>query len=352
MSRYRTLAYRAHAYGSLPRGILLAAVLLAAVAGCSSGGDGGGASVPRARSQAEAAPAPAPGSPFWVDPESDAARQVRIYQGQGRLADAQVLRRIADRPVATWPSGDNPQPGIRKAVEGAAKEKRTAVFVAYNIPHRDCGAYSAGGANGADAYRAWYRMFAEAIGDAPAIVVLEPDAVAHMVDGCTTPDHHAERYQLLRDAIRQFKRLPDTRVYLDAGNPSWIRDPYSLIEPLRRAGVEKADGFALNVSNFQTDAAVRAYGAKVSQGLDGKHFVMDTSRNGEGPLPEDREQAWCNPPGRSLGTPPSVRTGDPLVDAFLWIKRPGDSDGPCRGGPSAGTWWPEYALGLAKRARF
>ncbi|MFI6051654.1 glycoside hydrolase family 6 protein [Streptomyces violascens] len=341
MSRYRTLPCR----------ILLAAALLTAVAGCSSGA-AGKAPAAQTVTQAEAAPAPAPGSPFWVDPESDAARQVRIWQGQGRTADAQVLRRIAERPVATWPSGDNPRPGIRKAVEGAAKEKRTALFVAYNIPHRDCGKYSAGGANGIDGYRAWYGMFAEAIGDAPAIVVLEPDAVAHMVDGCTTPEHHAERYQLLNEAVEHLKKLPNTKVYLDAGNPAWLPDPYSLVEPLRRAGIEKADGFALNVSNFQKDATVRAYGVKVSQALDGKHFVMDTSRNGDGPLLGDRDQAWCNPPGRSLGTPPSVSTGDALVDAFLWIKRPGDSDGPCRGGPSAGTWWPEYALGLARRARF
>ncbi|PJN00408.1 endoglucanase [Streptomyces sp. CB01201] len=332
--------------------IVLAAVLLAATTGCSSGSGPGEASATQGRARAEAAPAPASGSPFWVDPESDAARQIRLWQGQGRTADAQVLRRIADRPVAVWPSGDNPRPRIRKAVEGAAKEHRTALFVAYNIPHRDCGKYSAGGANGVDGYRDWYGRFADAIGDAPAVVVLEPDAVAHMVDGCTTPDHHAERYQLLNEAVEHLKTLPRTKVYLDAGNPSWIPDPGSLVEPLRRAGVDRADGFALNVSNFQTDDAVRAYGAKVSQGLGGKHFVMDTSRNGDGPLRDDRDQAWCNPPGRSLGAPPSVSTGDPLVDALLWIKRPGYSDGPCRGGPSAGTWWPEYALGLAKRARY
>ncbi|MEU9097245.1 glycoside hydrolase family 6 protein [Streptomyces sp. NPDC048361] len=341
MSRYRILL------------ATVSAVLLAAVAGCSSGGDGSGEG-PGARtgSRAEAAPAPASGSPFWVDPESDAARQVKLWQGQGRTADAAALRRIADRPVATWPSGNDPRARIRKAVAGAAEEHRTALFVAYDIPHRDCGKYSAGGAEGGDGYRAWTRMFAEAIGDAPAVIVLEPDAIAHMVDGCTTPDHHAERYQLLAEAIETFKTLPRTKVYLDAGNPSWIPDPGSLVEPLKRAGIDKADGFALNVSNFQTNGAVRAYGVKVSQGLGGKHFVMDTSRNGEGPLLDGRDQAWCNPPGRSLGTPPSVSTGDPLVDAFLWIKRPGDSDGPCRGGPSAGTWWPEYALGLAKRARY
>ncbi|MGW5026607.1 glycoside hydrolase family 6 protein, partial [Streptomyces albidoflavus] len=50
-------------------------------------------------------------------------------------------------------------------------------------------------------------------------------------------------------------------------------------------------------------------------------------------------------------TPPTTRTGDPLLDAYLWIKRPGESDGSCRGGPSAGTWWPEYALGLARNTK-
>ena len=39
-----------------------------------------------------------------------------------------------------------------------------------------------------------------------------------------------------------------------------------------------------------------------------------------------------------------------LADALLWVKAPGESDGSCNGGPSAGTWWTEYALGLAERA--
>lgn len=79
--------------------------------------------------------------------------------------------------------------------------------------------------------------------------------------------------------------------------------------------------------------------------------MVDTSRNGNGPLGAAGQDAWCNPPGRALGTPPTTRTGDPLLDAYLWIKRPGESDGSCRGGPSAGTWWPEYALGLARNTK-
>ncbi|MEU7016793.1 glycoside hydrolase family 6 protein [Streptomyces sp. NPDC046385] len=291
------------------------------------------------------------GSAFWVDPDSDAARQVRQYEAQGRSEDARLLRRIAERPVADWPAGDDPVPDVTKAVRGAAPDRRTVLFVAYNIPHRDCGMYSAGGAHDAEAYRRWVDAFAGALGDAPAVVVLEPDAVPHIVDGCTPAEYHEERLRLLSEAVERFKRQPRTRVYLDAGNPAWIERPDKLVEPLRRAGIARADGFALNVSNFQTNDVVRGFGAGLSRLLGGTHFTVDTSRNGAGPLPGDRPEGWCNPPGRSLGVPPTDRTGDELVDAYLWIKRPGDSDGPCRGGPAAGTWWPEYALGLARRAR-
>ncbi|RKN54957.1 endoglucanase, partial [Streptomyces klenkii] len=84
-----------------------------------------------------------------------------------------------------------------------------------------------------------------------------------------------------------------------------------------------------------------------SELLGGAHFVIDTSRNGNGPY-EGTDEPWCNPPGRALGDAPTAGTGDPLVDAYLWIKRPGESDGECRGGPPAGQWWPEYALALAR----
>ncbi|WP_405488749.1 glycoside hydrolase family 6 protein [Streptomyces sp. NBC_00096] len=289
-------------------------------------------------------------SPFWVDPQSAAARQVATWEAQGRNSDAQVLRRIADRPMALWGPGDDPGPEIRRAGASARAAGRTLVLVAYNIPYRDCGQHSAGGARDAAAYRSWIGAFADNIADTKALVVLEPDAIAHLVDGCTRADHHDERLRLLSEAVDRLKRNKNTRVYLDAGNPAWIPDPAKLVGPLHEAGLDHADGFSLNVSNFQPSAAGQKYGATLSKATKGKHFVIDTSRNGDGPLRGNREQAWCNPPGRALGTPPTAGTGDPLVDAYLWIKRPGESDGTCRGGPPAGTWWPDYALGLARRS--
>ena len=320
-----------------------ALAVLGLAAGCSSApwvGEAAVAGAPSAKANAA--------RPFWVDPASSAAQQIQLWQRQGRTREAALLERIADEPAALWPAGEiDPAPVIRAATASASQEGRTALFVAYDIPHRDCGQHSAGGAADADTYRQWIGRFADALGDAKALVVLEPDAVAHIVDGCTPGEYHAEREQLLGEAIDRLKRQPNTRVYLDAGNPSWIREPRKLVEPLLRAGVAKADGFSLNVSNFQTDAVTKEYGRRLSKDLDGKHFVIDSSRNGNGPLPG----VWCNPPGRALGTAPTTSTGETALDAYLWVKRPGESDGTCEGGPDAGQWWPEYALGLADNSR-
>ena len=119
---------------------------------------------------------------------------------------------------------------------------------------------------------------------------------------------------------------------------------------LRRAGVARAHGFALNVANFETTADNVRYGTALSRLLGGAHFVVDTSRNGNGPAQVGAgDRHWCNPPGRRLGAVPTTRTGHRLVDAYLWIKRPGESDGACgNGAPPAGQWWPEYALALAR----
>ncbi|MEU7578271.1 glycoside hydrolase family 6 protein [Streptomyces sp. NPDC041068] len=329
---------------------LAALAALGLSTGCSADSGSGAKDTSAVRAPATDG-AKTPPSTFWVDPDSAAARQVQEWQQAGRAQDAEALKRISERPMAVWPAGDNPAPDIAEATRGAAEEGRTAVLVAYNIPHRDCGQHSAGGAGSADYYRTWVNAFADAIGTAPALVVLEPDAIPHIVDGCTPAEYHADRYQLLSEAIQRLKRQPKVKVYLDAGNPGWISDARKLTEPLKKAGIAQADGFSLNVSNFQSDETTKAYGRALSATVDGKHFVMDTSRNGKGPLAGDRQDAWCNPPGRGLGTPPTDRTGDPLLDAVLWIKRPGDSDGPCRGGPAAGQWWPDYALGLARNAK-
>ncbi|MFD1661919.1 glycoside hydrolase family 6 protein [Streptomyces caeni] len=331
-------------YGTKGAGVWAAAAVGAAVllAGCSSGGgdtkDDGGAGISQRPKSVD---------PFWVNPDGNAARQVAAYEKAGRTAEADRIRRIAEQPTGEWIGPENPAAEARGFTEAAEKADRTAILVLYNVPHRDCGQFSQGGAADGDAYRTWIDGVARGIGDRNATVILEPDAVLHMVDGCTPGQFHEERYDLLKGAITTLKALKNTSVYLDAGNAGW-QHPDQIFQPLQRAGVDRADGFAVNVSNFYSTGDSIAYGEQLSAKTGGKHFVIDTSRNGNGPYTQgDPRQRWCNPPGRALGEAPTTRTADPLVDAYLWVKRPGESDGTCKGGPKAGDWWADYALALA-----
>lgn len=272
----------------------------------------------------------------------------------GRVADARAMARLAAQPTATWLTG---QPGVRGVVRTLTRQAsaagKSALLVAYDIPERDCGGYSAGGAPSAAAYRQWITAVADGIGDRAATVIVEPDAIAQsLMPGCAlTSTTRADRLSLLRFAVQTLKVHANTTVYLDAGNPGWIKPVSRLVPSLRAAGISTADGFALNVANFYTTNSVIAYGEELSRELGGKHFVIDTSRNGDGAPPSSggtEPPTWCNPPGRSLGHVPTTNTGNPLVDAYLWIKQPGFSDGTCdRGDPPAGQWMPDYALGLA-----
>ncbi len=283
---------------------------------------------------------------LYVDPDSSAARQVRAWRTH-RAADARVMAKLAGQPQADWfDYAQGVQSDVSQRVGQITRAGDLPVLVAYFIPHRDCGAYSAGGARDAQAYRRWVDRVVAGIGSRRAVVVLEPDALADL--HCLSATRQRERLSLLRYAVRTLAARPRVSVYLDAGNSHW--QPAAVMgRRLSQAGVQEARGFALNVSNFGTNAQEIGYGRRLSGLSGGRPFVVDTSRNGRGPSPAGD---WCNPSGRGLGQPPTTRTGDALVDAFLWIKTPGESDGNCHGAPVAGAWWPSYALGLARRAAF
>lgn len=295
---------------------------------------------------APAAGNPLAGSLLWVDPYSNARRTADGWYGT-RPDDAALMERVAAGAQADWFGDWNSD--IRSAVQTRAATIRGAgalpVFVAYNIPLRDCNGFSGGGAAGADAYRTWIRAFADGLGSGPAVVILEPDALG-MLD-CLGAGAQTERLALLGDAVDVLAARTDAVVYLDAGHPNW-HHATTISKRLEAAGVARADGFSLNVSNFVTDADNVAYGEAVSDLLGGGvRFVVDSSRNGQG-VASDGE--WCNPDGRGLGRLPTVDTGHDRMDGYLWVKRPGESDGTCNGGPRAGAWWAEYALGLAEGA--
>lgn len=283
---------------------------------------------------------------LYVDPDTAAAEFVR----RGALPyPVDVMKRIADEPAAIWLTGRSATifTEVAETIARSRERGTMPVFTAYKIPHRDCGGHSSGGASAAE-YATWIERIAQGIGAAKAAIVIEPDALAQIhQSGCLTSVQQSERYQLLKYAVATLRRYaPNTAIYLDAGNPGWI-SATTMAKDLGAAGIDIADGFALNVANFYSVQSNIDYGMQLSALVGGKHFVIDTGRNGSGPT---ADFDWCNPPERALG-PRSQGFSSGVVDAFLWIKRPGNSDGRCHGGPPAGVFWPEYAFDLANRAQ-
>jgi endoglucanase len=333
--------------------VALAAVVagLFWVAGC-----GGDTAPPAARASGHpTAPAPARAAQaprgLYTDPANDLYTSVALLKETGREDEAAALDHIAATPSGIWASGQAGEfTDVRRAAQAAAKADEIPVIVAYNLPDRDaCGKLSAVPSATGPAYERWIGQLAAAIGRADAIVVVEPDGLADIVRGCLSPAQASQRYTLLRYAMHTLGALPGARVYLDAGNPGMFSDPAPLAGPLREAGLADGQGFSANVSNFQWTDYVVGWSQQLERDLGGHYSaVVDTSRNGNGPYTGPQQPQWCNPPGRATGPAPTLEPHAVGIAAYLWIKNPWASDGPCHGGPPAGQVWVQYTLGLAQ----
>jgi endoglucanase len=294
------------------------------------------------------------GAKWWEDPYAQAHLRALRAKAKGDAETAELMGKIARNGGADWIGEWTPyvERWIDKRITLLNKHGALPYFVAYNIPKRDCGQYSAGGASKAQVYKDWITSFAHGIGARKAVVILEPDGLP-LLKKCLSDADQKERIDLIRFAVHTFEALPQTWVYMDAGHSGWIPAP-EMAERLKAAGIAEADGFSLNVSNYQATDVLMTYGKQLGALVGGKHFVIDTSRNGNGApdADKDSEAAWCNPDGRAVGVQPTSETSEPLCDAFLWIKKPGESDGTCNGGPKAGEWWQERAVDLVKRAKW
>ncbi len=285
---------------------------------------------------------PAPAAPAYVSVPTAAPQVKKVYNDAASKAGRPI--EIAGQPTGIWLGGwvGNIQGAANQAVSAAGAQGSIALLVLYNIPNRDCGSYSAGGAANSEGYRAWIRSVAAGIGAREALVILEPDALPQITD-CLSEADQAIRYADLSYAVTTLSTQTKAFVYLDAGNSSW-HSAVTMISRLEKANVAQARGFSLNVSGFQTSASSQTYGEAISSKLK-KSYVIDSSRNGQGP----KGSEWCNPAGRGLGKKPAIVTSGNL-DAYLWIKIPGESDGSCNGAPAAGTWWEDYAQELIRNA--
>jgi endoglucanase len=256
------------------------------------------------------------GARLFVDDQTAGARWQRRH-GAGWLDP------ITTRPQARWLNGPHDLAGLPALAARARQQRALLVLVAYYLPYRGCSS-SGQGAPTSRHYRRWIERLIDHLGSTRAAIVVEPDAVA--ADCFDT-----RRAILLK---RSVKRLADAGqyVYLDAGHARW-RSTGEMAQRLLRAGIQYAQGFSVNVANRQTTKQSYRWGRELSDLLGRREFVIDTSRNGLGPPPDDpdRDDEWCNPRRQALGQAPTSRTTLPGLAALLWVKLPGESDGICGG---------------------
>ncbi len=254
---------------------------------------------------------------------------------------------LATQPTAYWLTPEQDPPGtaggtINSMVAQAREQGVSLSVVIYGLSERDCGNHSAGGLHPED-YLPWVQEISAALKLAPdlqKVVILEPDSLA-LAPECGNLD---DRVNQLRSAVEELA-APATWIYLDGGHSNWL-PAEQMAELIDLVGVnDRIRGFATNVSNYQSSYDEFAYATALSARLGGLHAVIDTSRNGVATAGSD----WCNPAGQRIGAPGGTY-GDNVVDTNIWVKPPGESDGPCNGGPAPGAWWPTAAKELTQDA--
>jgi endoglucanase len=427
----------------------------------------------------------APDTRFYVPPPAQGSmQQIDQLVTSGQPADAALIAAMESVPSAVWLDGETAAESaagaagvrqanhdvflqVRHALIGARFKHAVPVFVASNIPGRDCSQYSAGGAPSDAAYESWIDSIKAALGNAKAVLLLEPDALANLPGYCGAAYNSAfpditnqSRINDVAYGVQTLEADPNISLYLDGGNSAW-QAVGNISEVLVAADVQQAQGFFLNVSNYQYATNSAYYGTWISQciayatqlqgetqtsalgytasltsadnnpqgafnscpnqywnggpangwtgtamdrygvwsesqsdaalntaGIDSRyasmlgttapttHFVIDTSRDGLGPNSMETYAAapynqpasvistlqsgnWCNPPGEGLGIQPTTDTSTvvssldgylpadtpSLLDAYLWVKTPGQSDGQCDAAGGVRAWQDYTAAG-------
>ncbi len=214
-----------------------------------------------ARAQTTSDKTLAPHTRFFVPPPAAGSiPQALGLLEQHQLKNALLIVAMEETPQAVWLTSGTPSEVsavVTKTLSEAREQRAVPLFVLYNIPDRDCGSYSAGGAQNTTDYDAWIDAVASAIGDRKVVIAVEPDALANLPSDCgynpaqvNIAQATADRYTQINYAVTRLETQQRTLVYLDAGNSDW-HSVGDMAVRLVNGGLKQAQGFFSNVSNFR-----------------------------------------------------------------------------------------------------
>jgi cellulose 1,4-beta-cellobiosidase len=348
---------------------------------------------------------PFAGARFYVNPEYVAEVEATVHAA---TANAALLRKAEAYPTAVWLDSIAKARRASRYLDDALAQQRqvglpvVTVFTLYDMPGRDCAAVASAGELALGTGEVRYRSeFIDTIAaqfrahsSQRIVAILEPDSLANLATNLGVAQCAAAAQAYRRSIAYAVATLSMRHVflYLDAAHAGWLgwdgnRTKIARIfrEVLDLAGgTDKIRGFSTNVSNFNTldDGDGKrlepsdpcpdelTYVEKLSTslaeaGITGKGYIVDTSRNGRAGV-RAKWGIWCNVKGAGLGERPRA-SPSPRVDAYFWVKPPGESDGAsdpatpgydaacgtegsASGAPHAGEWFTSYFLQLVENA--
>lgn len=310
---------------------------------------------------------------FWIDGK-DALSTKKRDGGQTLLETLKDASSIKPAPLVTLVVYNIPN---RDCAAGASRGEICCA------PNCD---FTAGGScsSGLNDYKKNYiDVIADQVGrfcsKVPMAFIVEPDSLPNLVTNAGNPSCGSSSTMNsytkgIAYAVNKLKSTcPNAAIYLDAAHGGWLgwqnnADGFAkIVSTFGKTTISNLRGFATNVANFQplgekcskvgvcnsgsgrNDMCCKLDGCNlISENNPGftelnyvevlknaissaipsfkPKFVVDTARNG---LNDGRENCkiWCNPRGVAIGKRPTSRTGSDIVDAFLWVKPPTESDG-------------------------
>jgi len=321
-------------------------------------------------------------SAYWIDVKSKVTGS-DTSSVEGILTDAASQ---SDPPLVTLIVYDLPNRDCH------AKASNGEICCTYN----DDGTcdYDASGdcEDGIEEYKTDYidpfaAVLAKFNGTVPIVLIIEPDSLPNLATNlddshCGNTATEASYTTGIPYAVTTLKdSCPECSLYVDAAHGGWLGwedNLASFAELFADMGIEDdIRGFSLNVANYQpigvqndadTDCiqgdsspescddpcdllsqwnrgnnemnyAAMLYDA-MSEAIEGfePKMVIDSGRNGVDDMRSDCAN-WCNIRGAGVGQVPTMVTGNTsLVDAYYWLKTPGESDGCTETLPSDDDW--------------
>uniref|UniRef100_A0A7S2JH34 Glucanase n=1 Tax=Zooxanthella nutricula TaxID=1333877 RepID=A0A7S2JH34_9DINO len=225
----------------------------------------------------------------------------------------------------------------------------------------------------------------------PIVLVIEPDSLPNLSTNradprCGNAATVAAYQQGVAYAVKAIgDHTSHVSMYLDAGHGGWLgwkNNMLDFVKTIQDLGVAAhLRGFATNVAGYQAlgkmcpeydwclnnahpydeccydpcgltaewDPSQNEHNyamhlrKAMSEGIAGfePHIIIDTGRNG---VANERADCanWCNIRGAGVGLIPTTATADPeIIDAYFWLKTPGESDG-CTQTLPDGTQCPRF----------